>query len=129
MMNCQTHNFLFGWGTEEGMMGAMDLRNDLLYLIDQEFILKNGDKEATDAFFNLFSIEKGEIDLTKTLPKKLPTAIGPDIQLGVYIACDKCGERLKLSEKEKIIAKSLYRSYVGGDSEVSGLVPSENFKF
>ena len=47
MLSCQTHQFLFGF-TEEGMVGAMDLRRDLRYLMDQEFILtswyENGQK-------------------------------------------------------------------------------------
>ena len=59
MLSCQTHQFLFGF-TEEGMVGAMDLRRDLRYLMDQEFILtswyENGQK------WHEVTYKDGEID-------------------------------------------------------------------
>lgn len=122
MLSCQTHQFLFGY-TEEGMVGAMDLRRDLRYLIDQEFILKNGNKEVVKSFFALYALKFDDIDFTKPLPRKLPAGIGPDIPLGAYIACDICGDRLRLSEEEKLIAHNLFRMRLGGDEDVDGLVP------
>jgi hypothetical protein len=122
MLSCQTHQFLFGF-TEEGMIGAMDLRRDLRYLIDQEFILRNGNQEAVKTFCTLLAVKYDEIDFSKPLPKKLPTGIGPDIELGAYIACDICGDRLRLSDEEKLIAHNLFRMRLGGDENVEGLVP------
>jgi len=122
MLNCQTHQFLFGY-TEEGMIGGGDLRNDLRYLIDQEFILKKGNKEVVKSFFILFGLKYDEIDFTKPLPKKIPAAIGPDMELGTYIACNLCGDRLRLSDDEKLMAHNLFRMRLGGDKNVEGLVP------
>ena len=122
MLSCQTHQFLYGY-TEEGMMGAMDLRRDFRYLIDQEFILKNGNKEVVKSFFALFALKYDEIDFTKPLPKKFPAVIGPDIELGAYIAWDICGDRLRLSDEEKLIAHNFFRIRLGGDEKVDGLVP------
>ena len=122
MLSCQTHQFLFGF-TEEGMIGGMDLRRNLRYLINQEFILRNGNQETVKAFCALLAVKYDEIDFSKPLPKKLPTGFGPDIELGSYIACDICGDRLRLSDEEKLIAHNLFRMRLGGDEDVEGLVP------
>ena len=102
------------------MIGGMDLRRNLRYLINQEFILRNGNQETVKAFCALLAVKYDEIDFSKPLPKKLPTGFGPDIELGSYIACDICGDRLRLSDEEKLIAHNLFRMRLGGDEDVEG---------
>ena len=111
-MACQTHNLVFGFNSQEGLIGGMtiDLDNNIKYLLDMEFVIKSVDRNNVNTIFALQGVKTERVDFDKPIDV-LPTAYGPDIELKPMLACEKCGDKL-LDEDEKLFSHHLFKLHI-----------------